>query len=327
MSEVDKLLHSLGMKSEPNTPNFDTWDKIIQRNSSYVIFGDIGTGKSGLAYWLLEHYSEKYNLQPAVVGLPQDKIALLPSNFMPLGQPDECSKHENTITFIDEADLQLPIEDTKARKYVINFLSQVRQRKHIFILAFHFPRLALGRYLPFFAGFLHKRPPYLYELASKSKGDALMEMMQRAEERFAELAPSDWEPDEQHNQPPSVLNHTYVVAPRIRWQGMIENPLPSFWTQDLSEIWSGTEIEKPKSKSQLALDILRIPGTPLKQELSTEERLQTYGVPAEMHKAVIEMDKKYSLEELREMCRGKGLPTAGDKKKLASILLMEETEN
>ncbi len=38
--------------------------------------------------------------------------------------------------------------------------------------------------------------------------------------------------------------NTYVVVPRIRWQGMLENPLCSFWGQDLSEVWARTEIEK-----------------------------------------------------------------------------------
>lgn len=137
--------------------------------------------------------------------------------------------------FIDEADLQLPIEDTKARQYVINFLSLPRHRKQIFLLAFHFPRLVLGRYLPFFAAFLLKRPPYLIEFAGKRQNDALTQMMERAEERFAELSSES-----------DVVKHTYVVAPKIRWQGMLENPLCSFWGQELSEVWSGTEIEPPK---------------------------------------------------------------------------------
>ena len=59
----------------------------------------------------------------------------------------------------------------------------------------------------------------------------------------------------------------------------------------------------------------------VKRELTTEERLQSYGIPSELHKSVIEMDEKYSLEELRALCREKGLATTGDKKKLASSLM------
>lgn len=34
-----------------------------------------------MAYFILERYSEKYGLTPAVVGLPQNKRTLLPNNF------------------------------------------------------------------------------------------------------------------------------------------------------------------------------------------------------------------------------------------------------
>jgi len=228
---VSEFLRRMGMKDNPEPTRdlpADQWDRVIQPNSSYLIVGDVGTGKSALAFWLLETFSQKYDLLPAVVGLPRDKQALLPSNFIILDDPGECTRHENTITFIDEADLQLPIEDTKAREYVVNFLSLPRHRKQIFLLAFHFPRLVMGRYLPFFSAFLLKRPPYLLEFASKSKGDALGQMMKKAEERFSELP-----------READVVRHTYVVAPRIRWQGMLGNPLCSFWQQDLSEVWAG----------------------------------------------------------------------------------------
>ena len=215
------------------------WDRVIKPRSSYLIMGDIGTGKSALAYWLLETFSQKYGLLPVVVGFPRDKQTLLPSNFIILEHPSECARMENAIVFIDEADLQLPIEDIKARDYVVNFLSLPRHRHQIFLLAFHFPRLVMGRYLPFFSAFLLKRPPYLIELASKSKGDILGKMMERAEESFVKLPEAN------------VVKHTYVVAPRIRWQGLLQNPLCSFWGEDLSEVWAGTQIltEQPNLAS------------------------------------------------------------------------------
>lgn len=243
-SNVDKFLRNLGMKNQPaDNKQQDLWDRIIQPNSSYLIVGDVGTGKSALAYYFLETCSQKYDLLPVVVGFPRQKQELLPPNFIVKDSPADCTGLEDSIVFIDEADLQLPIEDIKAREYVVNFLSLPRQRHQIFLLAFHFPRLVLGRYLPFFGAFLLKRPPYLIEFASKSKNDALSQMMQKAEERFAELVPPDWQPTEEELQPLEVIRHTYVVAPRIRWQGMVGNPLCSFWTKELSEVWSGVGIK------------------------------------------------------------------------------------
>jgi len=236
--DVNGFLKRIGMSDQPGQSDHQSqWDKVIQPNSSYLIVGDVGTGKSALAYYLLETFGQKYNLLPAVVGLPRNKQELLPSNFIVLEDPCECTQRENIIAFIDETDIQLPIEDTKAREYVTNFLSLPRHRHQIFLLAFHFPRLVMGRYLPFFSAFLIKRPPYLLEFASKRKGDALHRMMERAEERFAEF------PGQQ-----DVVKHTYVVAPRIRWQGMLPNPLASFWNQGLSEIWAGAAVDKIEKK-------------------------------------------------------------------------------
>lgn len=282
--DVTEFLKKMGMRDDQQ-PEASQWDKIIQPNSSYLIVGDVGTGKSALAYWLLENFGEKYNLTPAVVGLPRDKQELLPSNFLLLDDPSECARHERTITFIDEADLQLPIEDTKARKYVINFLSLPRHRKQIFLLAFHFPRLVLGRYLPFFAAFLLKRPPYLIEFAGKRQNDALTEMMRRAEERFDEL------PDEL-----AVLKHTYVVAPRIRWQGLVDNPLSSFWGQELSEVWSGTAVEQEKPKRQHLVETEEIvyPRKLTKGWLADDPEKKTlYPITPEMARQSVEVEQAF----------------------------------
>jgi len=278
--DISEFLKKRGMRDDQQ-PQANQWDKVIQPNSSYLIVGDVGTGKSALAYWLLETYSQKYNLLPTVVGLSRGKQTLLPSNFVVLDDPSECTKHENTIAFIDEADLQLPIEDTKARQYVVNFLSLPRHRKQIFLLAFHFPRLVLSRYLPFFAAFLLKRPPYLIEFAGKRQNDALTQMMERAEERFAEL-PSEVD----------VVRHTYVVAPRIRWQGMLENPLCSFWGQELSEVWSGTEVEPPKAPQLFPLQDVVLGPKMIKGWLADDPEMRAiYPITPEMARKSVPVEE------------------------------------
>ena len=168
---VNEFLKSMGMTNKdsgkaqeqnlpPEQPSETIWDQVIQPKASYLILGDVGTGKSALAYWLMERYSKKYSLTTVVVGLPSNKLSLLPASFESIDTPDDVANKENVIAYIDEADIQLSIEDIKARKYVTNFLSLPRQRHQILLLTFHYPRLVLARYLPFFAAFLHKRPPY-----------------------------------------------------------------------------------------------------------------------------------------------------------------------
>lgn len=319
--KIDDFLASVGNKPTPPADQPCDWDRIIQPKSSHLILGDVGTGKSALAYWLLERYGAIYNLTPTTVGIPPNKRELLPPHFRHLEAPDDLTKQEHVIAFIDEADLQLPIEDVKAREYVINFLMMYRQRDMIMLLGFHYPRLVLARYLPSFSTFLLKRPPYLIEFASKRKGDAIALMMQKAEERFAELVPPDWVKGE---APPAVVSHTYVVAPRLRWQGMLQNPVPSFWSNDLSEIWAGIhrEPQQPGTK-QLKLE--------RESEETTAERLGREvgalfpgGLTDEVLDTLIQFDRNYSLEQLQEMCRAEGLPIGGHKKLLAARLVAKK---
>lgn len=225
MDNVSEFLKGLGMDNQSKS---DKWAEIIKPSQSYLIVGDVGTGKSGLAYWLLERFSKEYSLIPASVGIPRDKKELLPETFV-TPDLDDIASLEDAIIFLDEAELQLPLEDTKTRQTVVNFLGLPRQRNQILLLSFHFPRLVLGRYLPYFSAFLIKRPPYLMEFAGKRQGDELTSMMKKAEERFAELTPGD------------IVKNTYVIAPRIRWQGVLQNPLASFWTDSLSKVWSGVD--------------------------------------------------------------------------------------
>jgi len=283
--DIDKFTGESANKEE-NTPKPSKWDEVIVPKASYLLTGDVGMGKSALAYFILERYSQKYDLRPAVVGLPQNKRGLLPDNFKFLEDIMEIASTENSIVFIDEADIQLPLDSNKDKEAVINFLSLPRQRKQIFILAYHFPRLVKGTYLPFFNAFLFKRPPYLLEFATKKDSSEMKGMMVKAGERFDEM-PSEAE----------VLENTYVVAPRIRWQGLLQNDLPSFWSEDLSEIWAGVSVEAG------------VEAVPEAQQLE----LSPEGLRKKMKERGLEDPYWHNASELREICREKGLPTTGNK--------------
>jgi len=288
--DIDKYLGNETEK-EKDTPKPSKWDEVVVPKASYLLTGDVGAGKSAVAYFILERYSEKYGLRPAVVGLPRSKRDLLPDNFKFLEDVMEIASTENSIVFIDEADIQLPLDSNKDKEAVINFLSLPRQRKQIFILAYHFPRLVKGTYLPFFNAFLFKRPPYLLEFATKKDSGEMKGMMIKAGERFDEMPSED-----------EVLKNTYIVAPRIRWQGLLQNELPSFWSQDLSEIWAGISVEAPQQgEAQAQVQQL---------ELSPE------GLRKKMKDQGLEDPYWHNVSELRAMCVERGLSTTGSKDEL-----------
>ena len=53
--EIDEFLKKRGMKDDQQ-PETNQWDRVIQPSSSYLIVGDVGTGESALAFYLLETY-------------------------------------------------------------------------------------------------------------------------------------------------------------------------------------------------------------------------------------------------------------------------------
>lgn len=303
---VDDFLNGLakaGVAPTPPEAPTDDWSRVIQPKSSYLILGDIGTGKSGLAYWLGEKFSQDYHLRPATV-LPCG--ANLPAEWEVLSSPDDCAKMENAFVFIDEADLQLPMNNLKMRDVVLNFLMLPRQRNQIFLLAFHYPRLVMATFLPSFAGFFLKRPPYLLEFAGKSDSKVIRGMMEKAEERFAEMVPPGWQPNPQTGElhHPAVLSHTYVVSPRLRWQGMMANPLPSFWTDDLSCVWRGVAANAPSGS----------PNKPAEPAPAVDDALVAY------------YDEHFTLVELQNLAEQKGLDPLGDKRTLAARIIASEEE-
>ena len=225
MSDIDQFLQKLGKPREANK-----WDEVIQPKSAFLVTGDVGTGKSALCFYLMECFGKKYGLIPTIFGFPREQQNLLPDYFEIVDTMQQTLERRNIILLVDEADTQIPLHDQKQRDYVLTILNSRAKQNQIFLLSYHYPRLVLGTYLPSFDGFLFKRPPYLLEFASKESKE-IMNMMQKAEERFSELPSSD-----------DIVKNTYVVAPRIRWQGMLANPLPLFWSQELREV-----MPKPKS--------------------------------------------------------------------------------
>ena len=286
--DIKKFLGETEKENTPPPPP-SKWDEVVVPKASYLLTGDVGTGKSAVAYFILERYSEKYGLTPAVVGLPRSKRDLLPDNFKFLDGIEDIASTENAIVFIDEADIQLPLDSNKDKEAVINFLSLPRQRKQIFILAYHFPRLVKGTYLPFFNAFLFKRPPYLLEFAAKKDSGEMKGMMIKAGERFDEMPSED-----------EVLKNTYVVAPRIRWQGLLQNELPGFWSEDLSEIWAGISVSEAPQQGEAQAQVQQL-------ELSPE------GLRKKMKDQGLEDPYWLNVSALQQKCREKGLPTTGNK--------------
>jgi len=93
-----------------------------------------------------------------------------------------------------------------------------------------------------------------------------------------------------------------------------------------AEITEDERMRRPVKRRERTL-------TTMVEELTTEEfleakvgRLFPGGITAEILAKCIEMDGKYTLKELRDMCREAGLSPSGEKKELAAKLIARGIE-
>ena len=91
----------------------------------------------------------------------------------------------------------------------------------------------------------------------------------------------------------------------------------------MSEMDEDERVHRPAKRREASLRIIV-------EEPETEERLEAEvgelfpkGITGKVLSDVIEMDRTYTLAELREMCRKAGLSPSGHKKELAAKLIAE----
>ncbi len=111
----------------------------------------------------------------------------------------------------------------------------------------------------------------------------------------------------------------------VRWRQYVDDVarqysvVPKKDIEDATVSYTDYRVLFVLGRTSFTLEDLK--GKPAARDLSTPERLMRYGVKEEDFQKVIELDGKYSLEQLRDLCRAHHVPTSGDKKKLISRLL------
>lgn len=320
---VEDFLGSLGMgEQEKDSVREEklAWNEILSPSKVAVILGNKGSGKSALGYFLLQHLSKTYTLLPIVVNLPQEKRPLIPENWV-IKSLKEIQHTENACVLIDEATTRIPAGSV-LENMIKGFSSFARQRSQVIIFIFHASSDVGSRILRGVDVVLLKEPSKR-QIEFGSKDNWMRALLEEAKGEFRAIKDTGGDP----------RGFTYVDCEDPEFAGMMRNPLCSFWTEDLSKAWSG--VDTIGGDLQLGLGIVTLKGNRLvvspelkgtlpKQEFSTDQRLALYGLSADEFELAIEMDRQYSFGELRQMCRDRGLPLSGDKKKLIANLLQKE---
>lgn len=207
-----------------------------------MIFGDIRSGKSCLAYALLEHLSMEYNRDAYVYGLPREKAYLLPPSITPIYSLDDLA--ENSIVLFDEAYISFysRMSSSNINKMMDTLAGLVGQKN---ILAIYITqqtrRLEIG--IVSSVGWICCKKPSL--LQSRFDRKELRGIIKEVYGAFNKLVPPEGTSKKDYQK-----RCTYVVS--SDFEGMIENSNtpPSFWSEDLSKAFEGVLLSSNTGKKE-----------------------------------------------------------------------------
>ena len=206
---------------------------LIHHPSVVLITGKRRSGKSCLAYYILEKINEEQKIPCFVVSLPKEKHHLLPSFITPVDTVDALP--ENCIALIDESSLSYHAYKWGAKETVVmdRMISVSGQKKQTFIFISHTMRKFAVTLLLETDLLLCKEPSLFH---SKLERSEVRKLTEEASKEFKKLPKDD------------VKKNVYVISEDF--VGFIHNPMPSFFTPELSAAYAGININEKEEETE-----------------------------------------------------------------------------
>ena len=213
------------------------WLERIIHPSIVLILGKRGSGKSALAYRLLELF--RYGPKPYVVVVPESKQYLLPEWVGTAPTLEEVPF--KAIAIIDEAYLFYhaggsSAQESKEMSKIVN-LSRQKDLTVIFVSQ---ESRSIDKNIASAANVIIFKNPGI--LQSEFERPELNHVTNQAVKAFASINGNK-------------QRWSYLYSPDTDFSGLIENELPSFWKPSLSRMFAGEDstISKPRVVSRLTL--------------------------------------------------------------------------
>ncbi len=196
------------------------WRSVIIPPAVVVIVGKRGSGKSALAYRLLELF--RYSLTPYLVGAPERAKRLLPDWIGLANSLEELPP--KSIALVDEAYLRFHSRRSMAdvSREMSGLVNLSRQREQTLVFVSQEAR-QIDKNIASSANVL----------AFKEMGMLQAEFDRRELRKIAEEARSAFAIKKGSKQ-----RWSYVYSPDADFAGMAENKLPSFWKPGLSKLFA-----------------------------------------------------------------------------------------
>lgn len=211
--------------------------KLIPKTGLCIIAGGIGSGKSCLAYGMLEYIHTRYpNRKIGVFGFPEDKIKILPSWITPIYDNEFP---DGSVVLVDEAYIQFHSRESMSeRSKFIDLFSGLVRQKDIFgiFISQTFRKLDIG-ILSSAQLVLIKKPPLLQAKMDRSE---IRQILLEALNYFTEASKKGYDPHK----------CVYVISNEKDYIGFIINSNfpPTFWSENLSKPYSGIKLSEMIAK-------------------------------------------------------------------------------
>jgi len=216
----------------PEDSLINQWLRILPDNPIILITGGQGAGKSALGYWLLE-ISKSRNRY--IYNLPPRAAALLPQ-YIGITQ-DLGNVPPNSFVLVDEAYLALFARESQTRRsrQLLRMVSLARQRRLGLTFVAHESR-HLDKNVLGPVNVLILEEPAHFQLALDRA--VVGPYLRRAKAFFGT-----------YRQDKRTVS--YIAFAYKDFSGPLENPLPSFWSEDLSKAFASlaNPVREQRSRS------------------------------------------------------------------------------
>jgi hypothetical protein len=206
-------------------PPASQWLRILSTYPRILILGSQGTGKSSLGFWLLEIMRDRALCY--VYRFPEEKKSLIPEWMGILQELTDAPP--GSITLVDEAHLAFFSRDSqkRANKEVTKIINLARQKEIGLIFVAHESGHLEKNILSGIDTLVMKKPAPLQVGLDRS---FLRPYLLKAQRLF------------QGKSDAFVKSFSYVCFSPSGFEGVLENPTPSFWSEKLSHVFASGQL-------------------------------------------------------------------------------------
>jgi len=207
-----------------------TWVDILEFPSIIVLTGRRRYGKTVCGFYLLSQIKRMYpEIECYAKGLPEEKKHLLP-DYIGYLSPDEKDLPDDSAIFLDESAMFYYARDfgMDVNKAMSILLSVSGQKNQLLIFATHYLRKLDIDIVTDLDMLAFKMPGLMHKHFERRE---IRPIVKKVYSEFMKLP----------GKAEEKKKYTYVMS--NDFEGFVTNPLPDFWSSELSNAFSGVRVD------------------------------------------------------------------------------------